>query len=112
MADRRVRRRAPPGDVRHGQRVTLTRISDFDGSHDAVSSACAWLSFALTLTKRKSVTETKLAIEPEEPKKKRAAIVLGEDLSEMSAPELEARIGELETEIATELNPPRELTRR
>lgn len=34
------------------------------------------------------------------PKKKRAAIVLGEDLSEMSAPELEARIGELDTEIA------------
>ena len=33
------------------------------------------------------------------PKKKRAAIVLGEDLSEMSAPELELRISELETEI-------------
>jgi len=41
-----------------------------------------------------------MAVEPEEPKKKRAAIVLGEDLSEMSAPELELRIGELETEIA------------
>ena len=41
-----------------------------------------------------------MAVEPEEPKKKRAAIVLGEDLSEMSAPELEMRIGELETEIA------------
>lgn len=33
------------------------------------------------------------------PKKKRPAIVLGEDLSEMSAPELEARIVELEVEI-------------
>jgi uncharacterized small protein (DUF1192 family) len=41
-----------------------------------------------------------MAVEPEEPKKKRAAIVLGEDLSQMSAPELELRIGELETEIA------------
>lgn len=34
------------------------------------------------------------------PKKKRAAIVLGEDLSEMSAPELQVRITELEVEIA------------
>ncbi|HTP77784.1 MAG TPA: DUF1192 domain-containing protein [Rhizomicrobium sp.] len=43
-----------------------------------------------------------MAIDPEElmPKKKRSAIVLGEDLSEMSAPELETRIAELETEIA------------
>jgi uncharacterized small protein (DUF1192 family) len=43
-----------------------------------------------------------MAIDPEEllPKKKRPAIVLGEDLSELSAPDLEARIGELETEIA------------
>jgi uncharacterized small protein (DUF1192 family) len=43
-----------------------------------------------------------MAIDPEEllPKKKRAAIVLGEDLSEMSAPELESRIAELDTEIA------------
>lgn len=42
-----------------------------------------------------------MAIDPEEllPKKKRPAIVLGEDLSELSAPELETRIGELETEI-------------
>ena len=42
-----------------------------------------------------------MAIDPEEllPKKKRAGIVLGEDLSEMSAPELELRIAELETEI-------------
>jgi uncharacterized small protein (DUF1192 family) len=43
-----------------------------------------------------------MAIDPEEllPKKKRTGIVLGEDLSEMSAPELELRISELETEIA------------
>jgi len=43
-----------------------------------------------------------MAIDPEDllPKKKRAGIVLGEDLSEMSAPELELRIAELETEIA------------
>lgn len=43
-----------------------------------------------------------MAVDSEDlvPKKKRAAIVLGEDLSEMSAPELEARITELETEIA------------
>jgi uncharacterized small protein (DUF1192 family) len=46
--------------------------------------------------------ETKMAVDPEDllPKKKRAAIVLGEDLSEMSAPELEVRIGELEIEVA------------
>jgi uncharacterized small protein (DUF1192 family) len=44
--------------------------------------------------------ERKMAIEPEEPKKKRAGIVLGEDLSELSAPELELRISELESEIA------------
>jgi uncharacterized small protein (DUF1192 family) len=49
-----------------------------------------------------SDAETNMAIDPEEllPKKKRAGIVLGEDLSEMSAPELELRIAELETEIA------------
>jgi uncharacterized small protein (DUF1192 family) len=43
-----------------------------------------------------------MAIDPEElmPKKKRSAVVLGEELSEMSAPELEVRIAELETEIA------------
>ena len=43
-----------------------------------------------------------MAIDPEEllPRKKRAAIVLGEDLSELSAPELELRIAEMETEIA------------
>ena len=43
-----------------------------------------------------------MAMDPEEllPKKKRAGIVLGEDLSEMSAPELELRISELEVEIA------------
>lgn len=43
-----------------------------------------------------------MAIDPEEmlPKKKKAGIVLGEDLSEMSAPELQVRIAELETEIA------------
>ena len=43
-----------------------------------------------------------MAIDPEEllPKKKRAGIVLGEDLSELSAPELETRIGELESEIS------------
>ena len=42
-----------------------------------------------------------MAVDSEDlvPKKKRAAIVLGEDLSEMSAPELEVRISELETEI-------------
>ena len=43
-----------------------------------------------------------MAIDPEElmPKKKRSAVFLGEELSEMSAPELEVRIAELETEIA------------
>ena len=43
-----------------------------------------------------------MAIDPEEllPKKKRAGIVLGEDLSELSAPDLETRICELEGEIA------------
>ena len=43
-----------------------------------------------------------MAIDPDEllPKKKKAGIVLGEDLSEMSAPELQERIVELETEIA------------
>ncbi len=43
-----------------------------------------------------------MAVDSEElvPKKRRAAIVLGEDLSEMSAPELETRITELEVEIA------------
>jgi len=44
----------------------------------------------------------KMAVDSDDlvPKKKRSAIVLGEDLSEMSAPELELRISELETEIA------------
>ena len=43
-----------------------------------------------------------MAVDPEEllPRKKRAAIVLGEDLSELSAPELELRIGELQSEVA------------
>ena len=43
-----------------------------------------------------------MAIDPEEllPKKKRAAIILGEDLSELSAPELQLRIADLEVEIA------------
>ncbi len=43
-----------------------------------------------------------MAVDSEDlvPKKKRAAIVLGEDLSEMSAPELELRICELEAEVA------------
>jgi uncharacterized small protein (DUF1192 family) len=43
-----------------------------------------------------------MAVDSEElmPKKKRAAIVMGEDLSELSAPELEVRIGEMESEIA------------
>ena len=42
-----------------------------------------------------------MAVDPEEllPKKKKAGIVLGEDLSEMSAPELQERIAELEIEI-------------
>ena len=42
-----------------------------------------------------------MAIDSDElvPKKKRPAIVLGEDLSEMSAPELETRIAELDGEI-------------
>jgi uncharacterized small protein (DUF1192 family) len=35
-----------------------------------------------------------------EPKKKKPAIVLGEDISAMSAHELETRIGALEAEIA------------
>ncbi len=43
-----------------------------------------------------------MAIDPEEllPRKKPAAIVLGEDLSAMSEHELSARIFELEAEIA------------
>ena len=43
-----------------------------------------------------------MAIDADElmPKKKRPAIVLGEDLSELSAPELQARIGEMQAEIA------------
>ena len=43
-----------------------------------------------------------MPIDPEEllPKKKAPDIVLGEDLSAMSAHELEARIGLLENEIA------------
>jgi uncharacterized small protein (DUF1192 family) len=42
-----------------------------------------------------------MAIDPEEllPKKKTPEIVLGEDLSAMSAHELEARISKLEAEI-------------
>jgi uncharacterized small protein (DUF1192 family) len=64
--------------------------------------ACALQQFALTLVEHISAKDTNMAIDPEEllPKKKRAGIVLGEDLSEMSAPELELRISELETEIA------------
>jgi uncharacterized small protein (DUF1192 family) len=43
-----------------------------------------------------------MAIDPEEllPRKKPAEIVLGEDLSAMSAFELDARIAHLEAEIA------------
>ncbi|MEJ0027347.1 MAG: DUF1192 domain-containing protein [Rhizomicrobium sp.] len=41
-----------------------------------------------------------MAIEPEEPRKKAAGIVLGEDISAMSAHELERRIAALESEIA------------
>jgi uncharacterized small protein (DUF1192 family) len=43
-----------------------------------------------------------MAIDPEEllPKKKPVGIVLGEDLSDWSAPELEERIVKLESEIA------------
>jgi uncharacterized small protein (DUF1192 family) len=42
-----------------------------------------------------------MAIDPEDllPKKKKPDIVLGEDLSEMSEPELVIRIAALETEI-------------
>jgi uncharacterized small protein (DUF1192 family) len=40
-----------------------------------------------------------MAIEPEEPRKRKPDIVLGEDLSEMSEPELVVRIAALETEI-------------
>ena len=41
-----------------------------------------------------------MAIEPEEPRRKLADIVLGEDISTLSAHELEARIARLEEEIA------------
>lgn len=43
-----------------------------------------------------------MAIDADEllPKKKRPAIMLGEDLSELSAPELELRIAGLQAEIA------------
>ena len=39
-------------------------------------------------------------MEPDEPRKKAPAIILGEDISTLSAHELEARIAELEAEIA------------
>jgi uncharacterized small protein (DUF1192 family) len=39
-------------------------------------------------------------MEPDEPRKKAPAIILGEDISTFSAHELEARIAELEAEIA------------
>jgi len=47
--------------------------------------ACALQQFALTLVEHISAKDTNMAIDPEEllPKKKRAGIVLGEDLSEM-----------------------------
>jgi uncharacterized small protein (DUF1192 family) len=41
-----------------------------------------------------------MAIEPEEPRKKLPDIVLGEDISALSAHELEARIARLDEEIA------------
>jgi uncharacterized small protein (DUF1192 family) len=41
-----------------------------------------------------------MAIEPEEPRKKLADIVLGEDISALSAHELEARIVRLDEEVA------------
>jgi len=41
-----------------------------------------------------------MAIDPEEPRKKLPDIVLGEDISALSAHELEARIARLEEEIA------------
>jgi uncharacterized small protein (DUF1192 family) len=39
-------------------------------------------------------------MEPDEPRKKAPPIILGEDISTLSAHELEARIAELEAEIA------------
>jgi uncharacterized small protein (DUF1192 family) len=39
-------------------------------------------------------------MEPDEPRRKAPALVLGEDISALSAHELEARIAELEAEIA------------
>jgi uncharacterized small protein (DUF1192 family) len=41
-----------------------------------------------------------MPIEPEEPRKKLPDIVLGEDISALSAHELEARIARLDEEIA------------
>jgi uncharacterized small protein (DUF1192 family) len=41
-----------------------------------------------------------MANEPDEPRKKAADIVLGEELYTMSAPDLELRIAALEAEIA------------
>ncbi len=41
-----------------------------------------------------------MAMEPEEPRKKLPGIVLGEDISALSAHELEARIIRLEDEVA------------
>lgn len=41
-----------------------------------------------------------MAMEPEEPRKKLPDIVLGEDISALSAHELEARIARLEDEIS------------
>jgi uncharacterized small protein (DUF1192 family) len=41
-----------------------------------------------------------MPIEPEEPRKKLADIVLGEEISALSAHELEGRIARLEEEIA------------
>jgi uncharacterized small protein (DUF1192 family) len=56
----------------------------------------------LILDGEDSRREPEMAIDPEEllPRKKRAEIVLGEDISAMSAHELELRIAALEAEIA------------
>jgi len=75
------------------------RLQIFEFSRNLAANR---LHFAgLRSSKARVGTEMEMAVDSEElvPKKKRPAIVLGEDMSEMSAPELEARIAELDVEI-------------
>ncbi|HWD28095.1 MAG TPA: DUF1192 domain-containing protein [Rhizomicrobium sp.] len=46
------------------------------------------------------MAETEMPMEPDEPRKKPAGIMPGEDISALSVYELEARIATLESEIA------------